>query len=209
VSLSNGNGLTIEEDTSFMHPGLEPVPAAPTVTLDDFEPPPISQDPGSMITKPKAKAPEVRKPKPSEWVRVHPDSSLYTRPYPLLVISKDNRDELYFVRRDMVEDLRPRLRDFYLFPSITRSGSLFLWPVRTYAGANEWLTSAREAAVRAAEVWIMLERGARCYEPVESDKLPPPTWPEWSLKEWFLRTFESRLINSPDHQVLREFRGEC
>ena len=70
----------------------------------------------------------VRRPGPQDFVRVHP-STTYRHLMALLKI-EDDRDEIYAVNLGAAPDLRNECYAANLFTAITRTGVLFLWPVR-------------------------------------------------------------------------------
>ena len=41
----------------------------------------------------------------------------------------------------------------------------------------------------------------------ENEKIPDPTWPELSFDEIIRIAFRDRLIDSPDHPVIKRLRG--
>ena len=89
----------------------------------------------------------VRRPGPQDFVRVHP-SAAYRHLMAMLKI-EDDRDEIYAVDLNAVPDLRNECYAANLFTAITRTGVVFLWPVRVPAAdgrANEWHVSAATAA---------------------------------------------------------------
>ena len=89
----------------------------------------------------------VRRPGPQDFVRVHP-SVAYRHLMALLKIEED-RDEIYAVDLNAVPDLRNECYAANLFTATTRTGVVFLWPVRVPAAdgrVNEWHVSAATAA---------------------------------------------------------------
>ena len=70
---------------------------------------------------------------------------------------EDDRDEIYAVDLNAVPDLRNECYAANLFTAITRTGVLFLWPVRVPAAdgrVNEWHVSQATAAEAAMRDWI-------------------------------------------------------
>ena len=109
----------------------------------------------------------VRRPGPQDFVRVHP-SAAYRYLMALLKI-EDDRDEIYAVNLNAVPDLRNECYAANLFTAITRTGVLFLWPVRVPAAdgrVNEWHASQATAAEAAMRAWIRMKSNMslRAYE---------------------------------------------
>lgn len=154
----------------------------------------------------------VRKPKKTEFVRVHPDPAMTLDT--AVFEDKDERGETYFVlpqlRAAMIDELRPVL----LMTAITRQNVTFLWPVRLPDGAraNAWADSAREAAEAAKSEWVRvvpdMHLGAYRIQ-VAAARLPDPAWRDEPLTRLLELGFRNRIIDSEDHPILRRLRGEA
>ena len=76
-----------------------------------------------------------------------------------------------------------------LFIAISRTGVLFMWPVKVPASdgkTNEWHTSAATAAQRAMKSWVRVKSNMDlgAYEIFEAEgSIPDPTWPDLSFDE--------------------------
>src|SRR6266542_703443 len=122
----------------------------------------------------------VRRPGPQDFVRVHP-SPAYRCLIGLLKIEED-RDEIYAVDLNAVPDLRNECYAANLFTAITRTGVLFLWPVRVPAvdgRKNDWHTSQADAAEKAMREWIKMKsnmwlKAYDMFSPI--NKIPDPEW---------------------------------
>ena len=153
----------------------------------------------------------VRRPGPQDFVRVHP-SPAYRHLVALLKI-EDDRDELYAVDLNGVPDLRNECYAANLFTAITRTGVLFLWPVRVPAAdgrVNEWHLSAAMAAEAAMRAWIRMKANMslRAYEIFEAEnKIPDPEWAIPPFGELFRIAFRDRLVNIYDHPAAKRLRG--
>ena len=110
-------------------------------------------------------------------------------------------------------DLRNECYAANLFTAITRTGVVFLWPVRVPAAdgrANEWHVSAATAADAAMRDWIRMKSNMslRAYEIFQAENsIPDPQWPEQSFAELLRIAFRDRLINSIDHPAVKRLRG--
>jgi hypothetical protein len=152
----------------------------------------------------------VRKPGPQDFVRVH--SSPQYRALMAFLELKDDR-ETYVVDLNAVPELQSECHIATLFTAITRTGVLFAWPVRVPAidgRTNDWHTSAAKAAELAMTKWIRLRANMslRAYEIfLAENKIPDPEWPDHTFSEIYRIAFRDRLINQPDHPVIKRLRG--
>jgi hypothetical protein len=97
----------------------------------------------------------VRKPNRQDFVRVHPDPAYRLTPAAIIEVKEDR--EVYLVTPDMAQALPGEFATVTLFTTITRQGTLHLWPVKlpTPEGRqNEWHRSAAEGAERAMKKWV-------------------------------------------------------
>jgi hypothetical protein len=152
----------------------------------------------------------VRKPGPQDFVRVHV-STKYRDLMAILELKEDR--ESYLVNLTAVPELQTECYIATLFTAITRSGVLFLWPVRVPAGngrANNWHLSAALAAEQAMKNWIRMRANMSlgAYEIfLAESEIPDPEWPTFSFQELYQIAFRDRLIDRPDHPVIKRLRG--
>jgi hypothetical protein len=152
----------------------------------------------------------IRKPGPQDFVRVHP-SPKYREILALLEL-KDDR-EVYIVNLAAVPELRTECFIANLFIAITRTGVLFMWPVRVPAvdgRTNDWHTSAATAAQHAMTRWVRIKANMslRAYEIFEAESaIPDPIWPDLTFEAIYRIAFKDRLISGPDHPVIKRLRG--
>ena len=154
----------------------------------------------------------VRKPSPQDFVRVHPDPA-YRENFPCIEL-KDDR-ELYVVTADLQAELSTECTYATLYTAINRQGVVFFWPVRLPGPdgkINEWWRSAGEAAQLAMTGWLRIKAnmslGAyRVF--TATGVLQEPTWPDLPFKELLRIAFRDRIIDSPDHAVIKRLRGEA
>jgi hypothetical protein len=97
---------------------------------------------------------------------------------------------------------------------ITRAGVVFLWAVSvpTPDGRETaWHTSARFAAETSETRWVRMRSnmGAGRYDVIAAPAgLADPVWAEASFAELLKLAFgNGRLIDNPDHPVLRSLKG--
>jgi hypothetical protein len=153
----------------------------------------------------------VRKPNRQDFVRVHPDPAFRLTPAAIIEL-KDDR-EVYLVTPDIAEEIPGEFKVVTLFTTINRQRVLHLWPVYLPSADgrhNEWHRSAAEAAERAQERWIKLvaNQPLGAYEITEAlSTLAPPEWPPVSFEEILRVAFRDRIVDSPDHPLIRRLRG--
>lgn len=155
----------------------------------------------------------VRKPTKEEWVRIHPELGYRLETF---ILELKDRREIYVIERSLWCDLAtestvsPRV----LYTAINRQGTLFLWPVRLPredGSADSWNESLGEAAQMAMVEWVRVQAnmslgGYDVFSAVSS--LPVPQWPELSFREILNVAFKNAIIDTLDHPVLRQLRGE-
>jgi hypothetical protein len=152
----------------------------------------------------------IRKPGAQDFVRVHP-SPQYRELLALLELKEDR--EVYIVNLAAVPELQSECFIATLFTAISRTGVLFLWPVRVPAAdgrTNDWHVSAATAAQHAMTRWVRVRANMslRAYEIFEAESaIPDPVWPELSFEAIYRIAFKDRLIASADHPVIKRLRG--
>lgn len=181
---------------------------------DPFNPASLRIQPGTSITTEQViTSVPVRRPKRDEFFRVHPDPG-----YQLdcLVVERDSeRDRDIFVvppeyREPLVEVARP----VRLFTCMSRRGITFLWPVKiaTDGGRGQrWGDSALKIADQAKQVWVRMwgDIGLGAYAMTKAwGNLAEPKWPELDFRDLLRLAFEGRVVDRPDHPLIRELRGE-
>jgi hypothetical protein len=152
----------------------------------------------------------IRKPGPQDFVRVHP-SPQYREILALLELKEDR--EVYIVNLATVPELQTECFIATLFTAISRTGVLFMWPVRVPAAdgrTNDWHVSAATAAQHAMTRWVRVRANMslRAYEIFEAESsIPDPLWPELSFEAIYRIAFKDRLVASADHPVIKRLRG--
>ena len=153
----------------------------------------------------------VRKPDKQHFFRINTDPE-----YELTVatIELKAENETYIVHPGIASGLVGEVKIQKLCVGITRHKVLFVWAL-TLPGAdgkiNPWHQSALEACERAKHNWIRMvanmDLGA--YEIYEATaRLEEPQWPELAMEELLNIAFKGKFINTDDHPVLRQLRGE-
>lgn len=153
----------------------------------------------------------VRKPNRQDFVRVHPDPEY--RLTPAATIEVKDEGEVYLVTPNIAPGLAGEFSTVTLFTTISRQGTLHLWPVKLPdpdGRYNEWHRSAAEAAERAMSKWVRVtsSRSLGAYELFEaSGELPEPVWPEFSFQEILKIAFRDRIVDRPDHPLVQKLKG--
>ena len=124
-----------------------------------------------------------------------------------------NRGEIYLVAPELRKGLARELRKMTLFICIDRFEQIFVWPMKLEDGRkNLWLSSSMDCAHLAMKSWTRIVPNYRLggYEAYAATaNLPDPAWPALSLQDILKIAFKDRHIKAPDHDVLRQLRGEA
>ena len=153
----------------------------------------------------------VRKPNRQEFVRVHPDPAYRLSPAAIIDVKEDR--EIYLVTPDTVPAVPGEYVTATLFTTISRQGTLFLWPVKLPnpdGRHNEWHRSAAEGAERAMKKWVRVAASMSlgAYDIFEAGgDIPEPVWPDFSFQETLKIAFRERLVDRPDHPLVQRLRG--
>jgi hypothetical protein len=152
----------------------------------------------------------VRKPNPQDFVQVHADPAYQLT---AAIIELKEEREVYVVVPSMAKELIGEFSAATLFTGITRQGVLFLWPVKLPGPdgkQNPWHQSAAEAVERAMTRWIRMKSNMHlgAYEIFEAGaKWPEPTWPDLLFPEILKIAFRDRIVDAPDHPLIRRLKG--
>jgi hypothetical protein len=151
----------------------------------------------------------VERPGRNTFFRVHADWV----PPSYWVLERKDPTEYYVVDIKAVPELVEEAAIRMLVPGITRDGDLFIWPVKTpdHDRPETWAESARAAVKLARPSWIKIRSNmrARRYDILRATGYTDePEWPIASVEEMINLAFEGRVINSPEHPVVKALRGE-
>lgn len=154
----------------------------------------------------------IRKPNKQDFVRVNP-SDEYRMNAAFIELKEDR--EIYLVSPSYVTSLSES--EYFtatLYLCINRQKVLTFWPVRLPGSDGKqmtWHTSAAEGAEMAMTRWVRLiaNMSLGAYEIFESEAtLSEPDWPEQSMPELLSIAFKGRIIEGPEHLVMKRLRGE-
>jgi hypothetical protein len=154
----------------------------------------------------------VRKPHRQEFIRAH-NKPEYRMPMAILELKEER--ETYGVTPEMASQLGSDVRLVMMRTCINRMGHVFLWPLALPAGdgrTNSWHHSARMAAEQAEQRWVRMasNMGVGGYDIfLAQEGVPEPEWPKHDFHGLLCLAFgNGRLIDAPDHPVLKRLRGE-
>jgi hypothetical protein len=154
----------------------------------------------------------VRKPHRQDFIRAHPSMDYQL---PAALVNLHDRGETYLVLPNFVSALGENEHFFAtLYLCTTRQKAPFLWPVKIPSPEgrkNEWHNSAITAVGHAMKHWVRVvsNMSAGAYEVLEAvGNFTEPEWPEASLREILGIAFRGKVIDSPDHPVIKKLRGE-
>ena len=154
----------------------------------------------------------VRKPSPQEWFRTHPDQD-HRMDMGVIIFKED--DAVYAVSADLQADLLDLMVPVTIYTTITRQGTALLWPVRLPGedgkSHDAWLSS-HEAAERASKAWTRLQwnKSLGAFDIFEATGISnEPAWPEVTFDELLRIGFQGKIIDKPDHLVIKKLRGEA
>ena len=153
----------------------------------------------------------IKKPDRHNFFRVHP-SPEYALETALLDL-KAERD-VFLVAPGGRESIAAELTPKILYTAIDRQGNIFLWPVRLPGPdgrLDDWNQSSHKNAELAKVNWTRsgANMDAGHYDThIALGDLPEPEWPDLSFQEIVKIAFRDKIIDSPDHPVLKRLRGE-
>jgi len=153
----------------------------------------------------------VRKPDKQWFIRVHPDPA-YRLSTAILELKEER--ESYLVEPDMWPELTSEITPKTLFTAVNRQGLPFLLPVRLPGPdgrLDPWNQSLLEGVEIGMKKWVRIapKMALGAYElSVATNNLPEPVWPDTTFRDLVAVAFKGRIIQTPDHPVLRRLRGE-
>jgi hypothetical protein len=202
VISNNGSGSKMEEPT---------IPPNPLSRTSRFRIAPAYIE---NIRKPEPTI-LVQKPGKFDFFRTHPSFEITT-----CIVEVENKGdlkkELYVVEPLMLPLLEgdPAFEPRLLVGYVTRDGDFSLWPMKVASKdgkVNEWITSAHEVTQKARTEWVRLVSNMRTkrYEAWVSNAtgFSEPEFPSFSVDEALERAFKHRVIDSPDHAVVKILHG--
>jgi len=180
---------------------------------DPFDPSRLRLTEGTQIGVKKALTLiSCSKPNRQQFVRVHPSEDY--RMQTALFTDEVNR-EAYLVAPELWDELAGEIQPTFLFAGITKTtNNVFLWPVRvpdSDGRRNNWHLSALRSAELAMTKWVRVQANMADgrYDSFEATgAIPDPEWPDTSFRDMLQLCFDDRIIDSLDHPILKQLRGE-
>jgi hypothetical protein len=157
---------------------------------------------------------QVRKPTYEEWVMVHPADEYMVE---TMVLEIKGSRETYLLDPELHEYLatEPTVSRRQLLTVVNRQRSVFVWPLKLppLDGRREpWSETAMEIAHEAKTRWVRMRSDASsgCYVfDTPLAKLDDPIWPEEKFRDLLELAFKKTRIDSLNHPIVRQLRGEA
>jgi hypothetical protein len=158
----------------------------------------------------------VRKPSKDEWFRRRPGEG-WMLTTAVLEVEKGVERSTYLLARHLWTEYSGEVTPAVLYVCMNRQGDLFVWRVKLPGPdgrANTWTESALEIARAAETTWCRMKSDMTNgiythFVPADDVVLPEPAWPaDLTMGDIIKIAFRGRLIETADHPVLRELRGE-
>jgi hypothetical protein len=152
----------------------------------------------------------VRKPKNNEFVRVSPDHP----PLTTVIYADKEEGEFYFVIPGMRAQLIAGVTIKTLVLTVNQMGAPFIWPVPATGDESSrkdtWNESHRAAYQQAKSKWtkMVADRVTKMYRLyLAAGELPAPKFPDKPWNELLALAFNNRMIDNPEHPVVKAMRG--
>jgi hypothetical protein len=197
-------------------PELRPVqPGRPADIFDDLDSLKVDQsfiDTGGV--KKLLRQVPVRKPKTTDWFRVHPDPAYRQT---MSLVEKKDESKVFIVTRKMAIELagEPTLHNYEVFTAINTRATPFLFAVRlmTPDGKwNSWHRSQHDAAMLAIDEWLRMtsNKDIGGYDlKISPSRRANPDWSVLpSFSELLRIAFRDFKIETADHPYIRRLRDE-
>ena len=184
-------------------------PENPLEIKEDFSRFRLSQNFGSVCgVRKKLTTVPVRKPHKTQFVRVCPKGKLDA----MLLEYPEKSGDRYLIEPDVMQEVEDLAKPSRLVQAIDRQNNVFIWPltIPSQDRPNSWHLSAMEVAISAEISWTRMHSNPSlgAYEIFYAEgNLDEPEWPELSMNELLEIAFKNKIIDRPDHLVLRLLRG--
>lgn len=158
----------------------------------------------------------VRKPSKDEWFRCRPGGD-WTLTTAVLEVEKGVERSTYLLARGLWTEYSGEVTPAMIRVCANRQGDFFAWRLKLPGSdgrANSWTESALEIARAAETTWCRMKSDMTNgiythFVPADDVVLPEPAWPvDLTMGDIIKIAFRGRMIETADHPVLRELRGE-
>lgn len=169
-----------------------------------------------QLNRPILSVPVKKAPDDTTFFRVHPDPD-WSTDAGLLLVRIDKGEVAYLIDSALINAgvvPQDQIKPVMLFTCMTRDKVLFLWRCRLNPYVNrsdEWARTSLEIAAKAHTTWVRMfsnmTLGAyECEELKVTEN--EPEWPTTVDFERLLSIgFKDKVIEDPDHLVLRRLKG--
>jgi hypothetical protein len=156
----------------------------------------------------------VRKPNRQEWIRVNSNPAYRMAKVFLLALQGQMKVAHYLVLPKFAPIIESDIITVTMLTAYSRTGGVFLWPIRLAnngdEGISSWSESALEAANIAQEAWVRVKSNmpAQQYDVDQAvGELPVPEWPEEPLSVLLRKAFGKRIIDNEKHPAILTLQG--
>ncbi len=159
----------------------------------------------------------IRKPNAYEFFRIRDDSEWTFSLY--LLDLNEGDEEKYIVAPELISDVMDigRLKPVMIYTLITHTHKIFFLsdvPLPDQDGKdNGYNRTRRESYAIGTKKWVRIKanKALGAYEiSLAKGELPEPKWPKEpkTIKDALNIAFKNKIIDSIDHPVLKQLRGE-
>lgn len=123
------------------------------------------------------------------------------------------KQESYVVKAEAIDATLGMATPVRLRYAITKQGTVFVWPIklpREDRRSDAWSQSAADAASLAESQWVRVvaDMNLGAYQPYAAKgNLAEPKWPAESWAAILRIALRNRLIEDPEHPVIRDLQG--
>ena len=208
---SNPSATLNTIESTPMTPTLSPATVTPATTGFDFNSLrlPANYSAGLAVKKMLNKVP-VGKPDRAKFFRV-PDDEAFT--FRVFLYEDKVANETYIVLPFVQPLLGSLARPAQLHAAIDRTDNPFLIPVILPSEDgqwNSWHESLAQGVEMAKDHWVRLvaNKSINAYDINQATAaLPDPEWPDTTMEELVKVAFRNKIIDNPDHPVIRALLG--
>ena len=153
----------------------------------------------------------VRRPGKQEWFRVRPGEDWRIE---TCIFELEAERETYLVDRSLWSELAGEIHPALVLVCVNRATDIFLWRCKLPGPdgrPNVWNESGLRIALAAENRWVRMASNMAAghyehFEPVT--ELPDPEWPPLTFTEILRVAFRDRMIDSLEHPIVRQLRGQ-
>ena len=155
---------------------------------------------------------EIRKPKGTEFIRVVGGADYSAGPFAMHENQIDNFvNEFYLVAPNMTETMKGYFWPVKFVLTVNRDDNFFLWPIKL-SDKKGRSTSALKSTLKAEEEartkWVRVEWNGRKYKTIEAkNDRSIPDIPQQTFSQLLKLAIQDRVIDSPDHFIVKKLEG--